>query len=136
IASMEVVQSLLRFKQSLGQRDMRVLASNALDLLSKGLYLASAIKDVSKVVGVGGSVFATSATTGGASAGFSEGLVVGGRILSLARLGVGLVIPFTNIVSFVAFTVSVAAWAIVYFRSNIYEAWARLSQFANDNNTV
>ncbi|MBK2287734.1 hypothetical protein, partial [Francisella philomiragia] len=23
-----------------------------------------------------------------------------------------------------------------YFRSNIYEAWARLSQFANDNNTV
>ncbi|MBK2279907.1 hypothetical protein, partial [Francisella philomiragia] len=131
IASMEVVQSLLRFKQSLGQRDMRVLASNALDLLSKGLYLASAVKDVSKVVGAASGFAGGEAATIGATAGFTEVMATRLGLSQLARLGVGLVIPFANIVSFVAFTVSVAAWAIVYFRSNIYEAWARLSQFAN-----
>lgn len=133
IASLEVVQSVFRLWNSYNYNDKAMKVSSWLDLAADGFYVASAIQQAAKtttkqeaassIIGAGAKNQADKAVFR-AAAGEIIGTFAGRAVLAF--------IPVLDVLSFIAFAFEIGSWIASLFKDNLYESWAKGSQFAKD----
>jgi hypothetical protein len=140
-SSLDVIQSAVSWIKAEGQNDPAVAASNFLDMISKGFYAASGInvalkqaagKEVGNIINKTViDVMDTGLKKGSKIAAETAVKTIQTRVaLSVAGELIGAFIPVVDILSFIAFAAQMGSLLALYFRDNIYQGWAKASQYA------
>ncbi|KFJ42166.1 hypothetical protein [Francisella philomiragia] len=135
-ASLEVVQSVFRLWNSYNYNDKAMKVSNWLDLAADGFYVASAIQQAAKTTAKqeAGGFFSSAASTAAKDQAGRRGTVMLAEktITSIAGRAVLAFIPVLDVLSFIAFAFEIGSWIASLFKDNLYESWAKGSQFAKE----
>lgn len=130
VSSLEVAQSMLRVWQTASYNDSAMKVSSWMDLVASGFYVASAIQQATKTVAKETGAFGAKLVEDQAGRTLAVnsteilGRVVGRTVLAF--------IPIFDVLSLIAFAFEIGSWISALFKDNLYENWAKGSQFAKD----